>query len=110
MITHTCPCKNPVIVDGPRPTGFVFGPDVCKLAYHWRCAELLGVPRPPTAAARIATALDQIVSASPCLTNAGAASARACPMCQTIIDLAREALGYAPLPNIPRTPATKATP
>jgi hypothetical protein len=46
-MTHTCPCGNPVRVDGAAPTGFPFGPPDASLAYHYRCAERLGVPRPP---------------------------------------------------------------
>lgn len=45
-MTHTCPCGNPVLVDGPLPTGFPFGPPEVNLAYHYGCAEKLGVPRP----------------------------------------------------------------
>lgn len=45
---HSCPCGNTVRIDGILPTGFPFGPPEVYLAYHWGCAERLGVPRPPT--------------------------------------------------------------
>ena len=45
-LRHICPCGNPVTVDGRLRTGFPFGPREARLAYHYGCAERLGVSRP----------------------------------------------------------------
>ncbi len=52
-MTYQCPCGNTVIIDGPYRTGFPFGPPEVKLAYHYSCAEKLGVPRPPNKEQRL---------------------------------------------------------
>jgi transposase len=42
---------------------------------------------------KLAEALHQIASASPCVSHPGTESERACVFCRTLIDVARDALG-----------------
>ena len=43
--------------------------------------------------ARLREALHQIASASPCVSHPGTANERTCVLCQTFINVARDALG-----------------
>ena len=54
----------------------------------------LGVPVPnDMRTAKLTEALHQIASASPCVSHPGTANERTCVLCQTFINVARDALG-----------------